>query len=333
MTPDSVPAVEALGVGYRYGARTALREVGFEVARGEIFGFLGPNGGGKSTLFRILATLLPPLEGTVRILGHDATGDRTAIRREIGVVFQAPSLDRFLTARENLLHQGHLYGLRGRELGARIEEMLERFQLLDRSRERVDGFSGGMRRRLEIAKALLHRPRLLILDEPSTGLDPSARRSVWKLLRELQARDGLTVALTTHLMEEAETCGRLAILDQGRRVALDTPEALKQEVGGDVVTAETEDPDALAADVRERFGVEATVAGGRVRVERPRGHEFVATMAEAFPGRIRSVAVGRPTLEDVFVHLTGRELSEADAEAAARPETPAGARKRKRRRS
>jgi len=312
---ETAPAVEAASVGYRYGERRALDRVSFRVEPGEIFGFLGPNGGGKSTLFRILATLIPPQEGTARILGHDVERDRLAIRREIGVVFQAPSLDRFLTARENLLHQGHLYGLRGRDLADRMQHLLERFDLAGRSRERVDGFSGGMRRRLEIAKALLHRPRLLILDEPSTGLDPSARRSVWELLRQLQEEDGLTAVLTTHLMEEAEACGRLAILDRGHLVALDTPEALKQQLGGDVISVETDDAPALTAAVRERFALEATVVGGRVRIERRRGAEFVATLAEAFPGRIRSVSVGRPTLEDVFVHLTGRDLSEADAEA------------------
>ncbi|HEY8667047.1 MAG TPA: ATP-binding cassette domain-containing protein, partial [Tepidisphaeraceae bacterium] len=194
------------GVVHRYGDRFALNGVSLTVQTGEIFGFLGPNGSGKTTLFRILSTLIAPTEGEVRMMGLDLRSQRDEIRRHIGVVFQSPSLDKQLTAEENLMHQGHLYGLRGAELRGRIGEMLARVGLAERPRERVGQFSGGMRRRVELAKGLLNRPRILLLDEPSTGLDPGARIDLWRYLREIQGNEGVTILLTTHLMEEAEHC-------------------------------------------------------------------------------------------------------------------------------
>jgi ABC-2 type transport system ATP-binding protein len=308
----TAPAVVARGVEFSYRTRKALAGVDFAVEPGEIFGFLGPNGGGKSTLFRILATLARPERGTVEIDGLDLAADAAAVRRRLGVVFQSPALDLQLTVAENLLHQGHLYGLAGGELAARIAEGLARFGLAERAGERASALSGGLRRRVELTKALLHRPRILLLDEPSTGLDPGARRSLWEALADLAA-GGVTVLLTTHFIEEADRCDRLALLDGGRVVAGGTPAALKEEIGGEVVTMATDDPEALARALAGAFGDELapSVHGGTVRFERPRAHEFVGRLAAALPtwtARIESLTVARPSLEDVFLRHTGHGL-------------------------
>jgi len=280
----------------------------FRVAPGEIYGFLGPNGGGKTTLFRILATLAPPERGTIQVFGTDLQRQAREVRRRLGVVFQNPSLDLQLTVAENLTHQGQLYGLSGRDLAARIERQMARFGLADRRDQRAKELSGGLRRRAEIAKALLHEPRLLLLDEPSTGLDPAARRDLWDTLQELQG-EGVTVLLTTHFMEEGDRCDRLALIDRGRLVAEGAPAALKEEIGGDVVTLTGPDPAALARDLAVRFPELAPeVREGGVRLERERAHEWVARLVEALPGRIDAVTVARPTLEDVFLHRTGNRL-------------------------
>lgn len=302
-------AVAAEGVGFAYKERRALDGVSFRVEPGEIFGFLGPNGGGKTTLFRILATLLPPQEGTVRMFGGDLRREAARVRRFAGVVFQAPSLDPLLTARENLLHQGHLYGLSGGELEGRITELLARFGLGERRRERAGKLSGGLARRLEIAKALLHQPRLLLLDEPSTGLDPGARRDLWGVLEGLR-ETGVTVLLTTHFMEEGDRCDRLALLDTGKIAARGTPAELKAAVGGDVVTLASEEPEALARELegRSEWEISATVHAGAVRFEHREAHALVARLAAAFPGRIDALTVARPTLEDAFLRATGHGL-------------------------
>ncbi len=305
---ESFPAVNVDRLGHRYGERVALDDVSFAVASGEIFGLLGPNGGGKTTLFKIVSTLLLPAEGTVRVFGDDVARDPAAVRRRLGVVFQHPALDGRLTVEENLRHQGHLYGLSGRPLSVRIGEVLARVGLDDRRRDMVATLSGGLQRRAEVAKALLHRPQLLVLDEPSTGLDPAARRGIWQDLSALRREEGTTVILTTHLMDEAAACDRVAILDLGRLVALDTPEALTATIGGDVVQVTTRDPQGLAARVASRFGVRAKVVDGKVQIERDRAHEFIAELVESFPGEIDAVTFGKPTLEDVFVQFTGRRL-------------------------
>jgi ABC-2 type transport system ATP-binding protein len=309
--PLTSPAVEVDRLRHRYGERVALDDVSFVVAPSEIFGLLGPNGGGKTTLFKIVSTLLLPTEGTVRVFGDDVVLDPAAVRRRLGVVFQHPALDNKLTVVENLRHQGHLYGLSGRTLTARIGDVLLRVGLEDRGRDLVGTLSGGLQRRAEVAKALLHRPQVLVLDEPSTGLDPAARRAIWQDLSALRRQDGTSIILTTHLMDEAAACDRVAILDQGRLVALDTPAALTATIGGDVVQVTTEDAKGLAERVARRFDVRAEVVDGRVHIERDRAHEFIAELVEAFPGEIDAVRFGKPTLEDVFVHYTGRRLEDA----------------------
>ena len=316
-SPCEASAVEARGVEYAYrsrkGVHRALAGLSFQVAPGEIYGFLGPNGGGKTTLFRILATLARPQAGEVRVFGLQDAG---AVRRLLGVVFQSPSLDVHLTVRENLLHQGHLHGLGGRDLSRRIDAALERFGLAERREQRALELSGGLRRRVEIAKALLHEPRLLLLDEPSTGLDPGARRDLWSTLDGLrnQGTPGVTVLLTTHFMEEGDRCDRLALIDRGTLVAEGSPAALKEEIGGDVVTLTGPDPESLVRDLALRFPeLQPEVRDGAVRLERDRGHELVARLIEALPGRVDAVTVARPTLEDVFLHRTGRRLYGGEA--------------------
>ena len=295
-------SVDVDGLTHRYGERVALDGVSFSVRSGEVFALVGPNGGGKTTLFKILSTALTPSSGTARVAGIDVRDD--AVRRRIGVVFQAPSLDGKLTVGENLLHHGHLYGLSGAGLRQRIGEELARFGLTDRTGDRVEKLSGGLQRRVELAKSLLHRPEVLLLDEPSTGLDPGARRDLWDALRGLK---GVTVLLTTHLLEEAERCDRLAILHKGKVVAIGEPMTLRGEIGGDVVTVRSRDARQLADAIREKLGEQAEVVDGTVRLSRDRGHEFVGRLVEAFPQWIESVTVAKPSLEDVFMSKT-REL-------------------------
>jgi ABC-2 type transport system ATP-binding protein len=304
----TAPAVDVSSLGHSYGARRALDGVSFSVQPGEIFGLLGPNGGGKTTLFQVVSTLLVPTDGTVRVFGDDVMSRPDRVREHMGVVFQKPALDRRLTVVENLRHQGHLYGLRGSRLTRRIGEVLARVKLEDRAGDLVAKLSGGLQRRAEIAKALLHGPQLLVLDEPSTGLDPSARRDVWQDLRQQRERDGTTVMLTTHLMDEAATCDRVAILHQGHLVALGAPDALTDAIGGDVILVSTREPARLAERIRARLGADAEIIGDQIRIERQRGHEFITELVEAFPGEIDAVRFGKPTLEDVFVHHTGQKL-------------------------
>jgi ABC-2 type transport system ATP-binding protein len=301
-------ALDVEHLTHSYGERVALDGVSFSVAAGEIFGLLGPNGGGKTTLFKIVSTLMAPSGGAVRVFGDDVVREAPAVRRRLGVVFQKPALDSRLTVEENLRHQGHLYGMRGVRLDGRIGEVLSRVGLADRRGDLVSSLSGGLQRRAEVAKALLHRPQLLLLDEPSTGLDPSARREIWQDLSALSRDEGTTVILTTHLMEEAAGCDRVAILDGGRLVAIDTPDALTSAIGGDVVMVKARDAAGLAARVAERFRQKTEVVDGQVRIERDHAHEFVTDLVEAFPGELDAVTFGKPTLEDVFVHFTGRRL-------------------------
>jgi len=314
--PKGQSIISVRDVVHRYQERTALNGVSFDVRPAELFGLLGPNGSGKTTLFRILSTLMVPTSGTATIVGFDAVRQPGALRRHIGVVFQAQSIDPKLTAYENLWHQGHLYGLRGADLKQRITEILTRVGLLDRANDRVETFSGGMQRRIELAKGLLHHPEVLLLDEPTTGLDPGARHDLWQYLQMLRDQERVSVIVTTHLMEEAERCDRLAILNEGNLVALGTPEALTREIGGDVILFEARDPQSLADRIRAKFQVEATVMNKQVRLEIENGHRFVPDVVEAFPGEIQSLSVSKPTLEDVFIHRTGHRFWSEDAISA-----------------
>ena len=303
---------------HRYESRAALNGVSFDVQPAELFGLLGPNGSGKTTLFRILSTLMVPTAGRAIVMGCDAVQDPASLRRLIGVVFQAQSVDPKLTAYENLWHQGHLYGLSGATLKKRAGEILARVGLADRAKERVETFSGGMQRRIELAKGLLHHPGVLLLDEPTTGLDPGARRDLWQYLQMLRDEEHVSVLVTTHLMEEAERCDRLAILNEGNLVALGTPAELKAEIGGDVILLDAaRDAGLLADHIRARFHLETTVLGNQVRIEREGGHRFVPDLVEAFPGEIQAISVSKPSLEDVFIHRTGHKFwSEVSEESS-----------------
>ena len=323
VTPSGQAIISVRNLVHRYQDRTALNGVSFDVRPAELFGLLGPNGSGKTTLFRILSTLMVPTSGSATIAGLDAVRQPGALRRRIGVVFQAQSVDPKLTAYENLWHQGHLYGLRGTELKVRINEILTRVGLLDRAGDLVETFSGGMQRRIELAKGLLHHPEVLLLDEPTTGLDPGARRDLWQYLAILRDQERVSVIVTTHLMEEAERCDRLAILNEGNLVALGTPESLTREIGGDVVLLEARDPQSLAERIRNKFQVDAAVMGKHVRLEIENGHHFVPEVVEAFPGEIQSLSVSKPTLEDVFIHRTGHRFWSEEAEPKAGQEKKA----------
>jgi ABC-2 type transport system ATP-binding protein len=307
VAPESV-AIETRGLSFRYGQRLALSELDLAISRGEIFVILGPNGGGKTTLFRLLSTLVPMQTGKAAVLGFDLARERQAIRSRIGVVFQAPSLDRKLTVAENVDLQGRLYGLAGNLLRERRNELLAQFGLSERAGELTEKLSGGLRRRVEIAKGLIHAPELLLLDEPSTGLDPAARNDLWRYLAELRAA-GTTIVLTTHFLDEAAVADRLAILSEGKLVALGVPEELQASVGGDSITIETDNAAELAAAISRELGLAARELEGTIRLEVPDGHQWIARLVEAFPDRIRAIRLGKPTLEDVFIACTGHRFA------------------------
>ncbi len=300
------PAIDISGLRHAYGNRSALDGIDLKIERGEVYGLLGPNGGGKTTLFRILSTLLIPSGGTVRILDLDLLRDAAEIRARIGVVFQHASLDLKLTVFENLRHQGHLYGLRGRALLERIEAILRCVGLTDRRNDRTEELSGGLRRRVDLARGLLHRPELLLFDEPSSGLDPLARRTLWEDLQSLREEQGVTVLLTTHFIEEAERCDRVGILDRGRLVAQGAPDALKRSMEQDVLVIEAEHTEALRAEIEAKASVTTTLVDGTVRIECDDGQAMMASLYAGFRERISAIRLGRPTLEDVFIRETGR---------------------------
>ena len=310
----AAPRLVVSGLTKAFGTRRALEDVSFSVQPGEIFGLLGPNGAGKTTAFRLLSGLLPPDRGTFTLDGEVATAASTAYRVRLGVVFQEASLDLKLTGRENLALGAALYGLPRALARQKIDEVLALMQLGARADEPAAKYSGGMRRRIEIARVLMHEPRLLLMDEPGRGVDPEALRRIWDQIEGLVARRGLSVILTTHQPEEAERCQRIAILDQGRVVASGTPDELRARVAGDLVRVEAERPEEIAASIQARLGVTPRLAGAQVHVEAARGHELVPRIVELFPaGRLRSVATSRPTLADVFAKLTGRGLEQEES--------------------
>lgn len=301
-------AIEIAHLSHRYGEHVAIHDLSLNIAAREVFALLGPNGSGKTTLFRTLSTLIPVQQGEVRVFGLDLARQAAAIRSHLGVVFQAPSVDKKLTVFENMIHCGRLYGLSGPMLRTRADEMLARLGLAERKRDLVEKLSGGLRRRVELAQSMMHRPQLLLLDEPSTGLDPGARSDLWQYFAQIRAEEGVTVVLTTHLLEEAERADRLAIMHSGQLAAVDSPAALRAVVGGDAITIRTSQPESLAKAIQERFEVQPTTVDGSVRLELPEGHQWVTRIVEAFSDRIQSITLGKPTLEDVFIHFTGHRF-------------------------
>jgi ABC-2 type transport system ATP-binding protein len=310
------PAIAVEGLAKRYGDLAAVKGVGFEVRRGEVFGFLGPNGAGKTTTIGMLCTLVRPSGGTAYVAGHDIVAERDEVRRDIGLVFQDPTLDAYLTAEQNLRFHGELYGLPREAMNERIGQVLRMVDLADRKDDKVETFSGGMRRRLEIARGLLHSPRVLFLDEPTVGLDPQTRAAIWSYLGRLRDTEDITIFLTTHYMEEAEYCDRIAIIDHGQIVVLDTPGALKASVGKDRVQIATGDDEAAIAALRDRFGVEAGVHEGAVTFAVASGEAFVPRLFAELGVPIRSVHVARPSLDDVFMNYTGTTIRDAEAGSA-----------------
>jgi ABC-2 type transport system ATP-binding protein len=320
MIERSPAAIEVAGLQKRFGEIEAVRGIDFRVEPGETFGFLGPNGAGKSTTINILCTLARPTGGSARVAGHDVLTERDAVRRSIGLVFQDPTLDIDLTAEQNLRFHGELYGVPKAALGRRMDDLLGLVGLAERRKSLVETFSGGMKRRLEIARGLLHSPRVLFLDEPTIGLDPQSRASVWEYVRALKETEDITVFLTTHYMDEAENCDRIAIMNQGRIVALDTPEALKAAVGKDRVQITTADDEAAIAVLRSAFGIEAGMHSGEVTFAVPDGERFVPRLFAELGVAIRSVSVSSPSLDDVFLAHTGSTI--VDAESAERQVPP-----------
>jgi ABC-2 type transport system ATP-binding protein len=311
--PTPAPAVSVKGLLKRYGDIEAVLGIEFEVGAGEIFGFLGPNGAGKSTTINMLCTLVRPSAGSALVAGHDVMGERDEVRRNIGLVFQDTTLDGYLTAQQNLSLHAELYGVPREIVSERMRQVMEMVGLWERRGSLVNTFSGGMKRRLEIARGLLHSPRVLFLDEPTVGLDPQTRSSIWSYIRELKASEDITIFLTTHYMDEAEYCDRIAIMDQGRIIVLDTPARLKGSVGKDRVQIQTDDSQVAIEALRERFGIEATVADGAVTFGVPEGEHFVPRLFAELGLPIRAVSVARPSLDDVFMSYTGTTIRDAES--------------------
>jgi len=312
-------AIEVRGLVKNYEEVEAVKGVEFEVATGEVFGFLGPNGAGKTTTINMLCTLVRPTAGSASVAGHDVVRERDDVRRNIGLVFQDPTLDGYLTAEQNLRLHAELYGVQSDLVKPRMQQVMTMVGLWDRKDSVVGTFSGGMRRRLEIARGLMHSPRVLFLDEPTIGLDPQTRRSIWEYIGELKDREDITIFMTTHYMDEAEWCDRIAIMDHGEIVALDAPETLKAGVGTDRVTIQTDDNDAAIAALADRFDIAARISEGAVSFGVPEGEQFVPRLfAEWDPALppIKAVNVSRPTLDDVFMSYTGSTIRDAEEDQA-----------------
>lgn len=311
------PVIEVSNLCRSFGRMEAVRDVSFQVGEGEIFGFLGPNGAGKTTTINILCTLLLPTAGQAAVNGFDVRTQTDEVRRSIGLVFQEPTLDDYLNAEQNLRFHAYAYGVAATEREERIHSLMTMVELWDRRKDQIQTYSGGMKRRLEIARGLIHQPKVLFLDEPTIGLDPQTRRNIWDHIKRLQQETGLTIFMTTHYMEEAENCDRIAIIDHGKIVALDTPARLKDTVGGDLVTITTPDNDAAVESIRERFGIEAAVQDGKVVFSVLHGEKFLPEFVRKFQGSLLSVGIRRPTLDDVFLKHTGREIRDEAADPLA----------------
>jgi ABC-2 type transport system ATP-binding protein len=311
----SAPAVYVRGLHKQYGELEAVRGIDLDVAPGEVFGFLGPNGAGKSTTIKILCTLATPTRGEAKVAGFDVATERDEVRRHIGLVFQETTLDDYLTAEQNLRFHAELYGIPSATVPKRLQQVMEMVGLWDRRASRVQTFSGGMKRRLEIARGLMHSPRVLFLDEPTVGLDPQTRVSIWNYIRELRQRETITIFLTTHYMDEAEYCDRIAIIDHGKIVALGSPADLKDKVGKDRVQIATADDDAAIASLQQKFSITAAKREGFVMFGVDHGEQFLPKLFAELGVPIRSVQVARPTLDDVFLAYTGSTIRDAEASA------------------
>jgi ABC-2 type transport system ATP-binding protein len=318
MAESAGPAVSVTGLVKSYGDLDAVRGIDLTIESGETFGFLGPNGAGKSTTISMLCTLVTPTAGSAKVAGFDVVRQRDQVRRNIGLVFQDTTLDGYLTAERNLRLHAELYGIPRHAVNGRLKQVLEMVGLWDRRSSKVATFSGGMKRRLEIARGLMHSPRVLFLDEPTVGLDPQTRSSIWRYIRELKQAEDITIFLTTHYMDEAEYCDRIAIMDHGQIIALDSPEALKASVGKDRVQIHTDDDEAAIAALKDQFQLTATVAEGAVTFAVEEGEAFVPRLFGEFRLPIRSVSVARPTLDDVFMSYTGNTIRDAEASSGQR---------------
>jgi ABC-2 type transport system ATP-binding protein len=307
--------IEVSHLRKQYKAVTAVDDVSFGVGRREIFGFLGPNGAGKSTTIKMLATLIRPTAGSALIGGYDIVKQPNQVRQSIGLVFQETTLDERLTASENLFFHGMLYNVERRTLSRRMDEVLAMVELSDRKNDRVKTFSGGMKRRLEIARGLLHYPAVLFLDEPTVGLDPQTRNRIWTFIHELRQRENITIFMTTHYMDEAEHCDRIAIIDHGNIVTLDTPASLKKMVGGDVITLSVAGPERVKDHIEERFGIPVKESGEFLQIEVLSGETFIPELALDLGDRLQSISMRKPTLDDVFLKLTGKAIREEAAGA------------------
>lgn len=307
-------AIEVEALAKVFGRLKAVDGVSFDVPKGEIFGFLGPNGAGKTTTINILCTLLVPTSGKAFVNGHDVVKQPRQVQRTIGLVFQDPTLDEYLTAEQNLRFHAYAYGVPRDVREKRIAELLELVELSDRRKSKVSTYSGGMRRRLELARGLLHHPQMLFLDEPTLGLDPQTRRHIWEYVLSLRQEEDLTIFLTTHYMDEAEHCDRIAIIDYGRIVALDTPDKLKDAMGGDVVALEAEDTEEAALELKERYSLSPEIQNGMITFSVPRGDTFLPDFVRGFQSRLLSINVRRPTLDDVFLKLTGHAIRDHEAD-------------------
>ena len=305
--------IEVSELSRRFGCIKAVEGISFKVMKGEIFGFLGPNGAGKTTTINMLCTLLKPSSGRATVNGFDIIKQRADVRRSIGLVFQESSLDEYLTAEQNLLFHAYAYNIPREIRGKRIDQLLQLVELVERRKSKVSTFSGGMKRRLEIARGLLHDPHILFLDEPTLGLDPQTRRHIWDHIKELRRQHELTIFLTTHYMDEAENCQRITIIDNGKIIALDSPENLKDNVGGDLVTLKAEDSNHALKELRSKYDIEPIIENGSISFTVAQGERFIAGLMDGFESRLVSINVRRPTLDDVFLKMTGRAIREEEA--------------------
>ncbi|MBI4285554.1 MAG: ATP-binding cassette domain-containing protein [Chloroflexi bacterium] len=304
--------IDVRGLSRNFGGLKAVDEISFQVNEGEIFGFLGPNGAGKTTTINMLCTLLKPTSGSATVNGYDVVRQRSQVRRGIGLVFQDPTLDEYLSAEQNLRFHAYAYKIPRESQEKRISELLELVDLADRRKSKVHVFSGGMKRRLEIARGLLHNPRVLFLDEPTLGLDPQTRRHIWDYVLSLRQQSNLTILMTTHYMDEAENCDRISIIDRGRLIALDTPDKLKDAVGGDVVTLKAENNEKALLELKEKYQLSPVLENGNITFSIPQGEKFLPRLIGTFQTPLLSIGVRRPTLDDVFLRLTGRAVREEE---------------------